>query len=166
MVSKVSIPYERERAFQVIGFNDLGDMSLKVSIPYERERAFQVYNQHGKLIGYAFQFPTNGKGLFKKSIDRAMTVWMIAMFQFPTNGKGLFKRKRLGNRADVYYVSIPYERERAFQVYAKRVLKKANREVSIPYERERAFQVEGKMELLIKDTMFQFPTNGKGHFKC
>ena len=88
----VSIPYERERAFQASAANNqpLG-IAGTVSIPYERERAFQANAGDVMRMANKFQFPTNGKGLFKW--EHVPMEDYESMFQFPTNGKGLFKCK-------------------------------------------------------------------------
>ena len=136
---KVSIPYERERAFQEFGLDCMHFNKLHVSIPYERERAFQA-----------------------------------------RRGLSLLRTRRM--------VSIPYERERAFQEPEKHYIYKMC-QVSIPYERERAFQGTGAeilqwvqqsfnslrtgksisscsvFSLMLVSFAFQFPTNGKEHFK-
>ena len=87
-----------------------------------------------------FPFPTNGKGLFKT--EKYMNWHLDKMkFPFPTNGKGLFKRELRDISDRMLWVSIPYERERAFQVGKWRLGRRVCYSVSIPYERERAFQV-------------------------
>ena len=112
-----------------------------------------------------FQFPPNGKGLFKAAIEQlyynanvgvsipserertfqgpAKVLWgnELVQFQFPPNGKGLFKAACSQLRSHQVLVSIPYERERAFQVN------------------------KDKTENIAQYFMFQFPPNGKGLFK-
>ena len=68
-----------------------------------------------RMGGGWFQFPTNGKGHFKRLLA-GLTCVLPSKFQFPTNGKGHFKSTLAPNStALITLVSIPYERERAFQ---------------------------------------------------
>ena len=86
-------------------------------------------------------------------------------FPFPPNGKVLFKGiyVRLPDN-DLPKVSIPSERESAFQVQQP-IRIRINGCVSIPSERESAFQASPLRRLARTHGKFPFPPNGKVLFK-
>ena len=112
-----------------------------VSIPSERETVFQrgLQGFSPQTVTIWFQFPPNGKGLFKcppTSSNGVNASW----FQFPPNGKPHFKT-------------------------STRLTQRTATGVSIPSERETAFQGESERDLTKQNIEFQFPPNGKALFK-
>ena len=111
-----------------------------------------------------FQFPPNGKGHFKEgSIENPIK---FPSFQFPPNGKGHFKGL-LGSASGVTeLVSIPSKRESAFQDSMNW------RSFRVSTGRFNSLQtgkgISRVMRQAITDRiwqLFQFPPNGKVHFK-
>ena len=118
-----------------------------VSIPSERERAFQVLwvlipNSENDL----FQFPPNGKPHFKKNRNIARTGTKLHFNSLRTGNRiSSVALQELENHA--INISIPSERESAFQ--ATQAYRKWDSyiPISIPSERESAFQ-DGRRVLL------------------
>ena len=86
-----------------------------VSIPSERESPWQKIAVQEKLGGVnVFPFPPNGKGLGKLLLG-SMLKNNYTVFPFPPNGKGLGKKHMATDTLTQRFVSIPSERERAWQ---------------------------------------------------
>ena len=90
-IMSVSIPSERETAFQVeIESNHRRLLSI-VSIPSERESAFQGRKRTSLCRQTRVSIPSERESAFQAVTLKVCSTNLIESFQFPPNGKPLFK---------------------------------------------------------------------------